>query len=77
MNVYGHTETLIPFNAMPREQHLAISSRGGKASGEARRARREMINQAKVTLIAEKELNKTIASFLTRGLPQMESRFGR
>ncbi len=76
MNAKGYSENLIPFNAMSKDQHLAISSRGGKASGAARRAKREMINLAKVNLIAEKELNSTIASFLTRGLPQMGSRFG-
>lgn len=74
MNVNGYTPNLIPFDAMPADQHREISSRGGKASGEARRKKRDQINQAKLEMIASMELSSTMKSFLTRGIPQMPRR---
>lgn len=35
---------------LPKEQHKAISSKGGIASGEARRRRRDMVEFGKVFL---------------------------
>ena len=46
---------LRPFNTMTEEQRRAISSMGGKASGAARRAKRERINEIKAQKMAEKE----------------------
>lgn len=56
----GRTEkqrsNLIPFDQLTAEQHRAISSKGGKASGIARRAKRERINAEKAKAAAENEL---------------------
>lgn len=35
---------------IPKEQHKAISSKGGVASGEARRRRRDMVEFGKVVM---------------------------
>lgn len=77
MNVNGYTPNLIPFDSMPAEKHREISSRGGKASGEARRKKREQINQAKLDAIAQMEVSSMYKSFLTRGIPAMPSYWSR
>ena len=69
-------DNLRPFNTMSPEEHRAIAVKAGIASGVARRAKRERINQAKIELIAAQELSKTMSSFLMRGIPQMKSEFG-
>ena len=70
-------DNLRPFNTMPSEEHRALSVRAGIASGAARRAKRERINQAKLELIASTEVSSAMKSFLTRGIPQMKSTLGR
>lgn len=69
-------DNLRPFNTMPPEEHRAIAVKAGIASGAARRAKRERINQAKFELIAASELSSAMASFLTHGLPRMKSGIG-
>lgn len=46
---------LIPFSQMPPERHRELSVRGGKASGVARRAKRQRIEDAKVLEKAREE----------------------
>lgn len=70
-------DNLRPFNTMLPEEHRALSVRGGVASGAARRAKREQINQAKLERIAAGEISREMACFLRRGLPQMKSCFRR
>jgi hypothetical protein len=36
------TENLIPFDELTEDEHRAIASKGGKASGEARRRKKEL-----------------------------------
>lgn len=50
-------QNLIPFNARSPEDLKRITSMGGKASGAARRAKREAVNAEKVRMMAERELN--------------------
>ena len=69
-------DNLRPFNTMPPEEHRAIAVKAGIASGAARRAKRERINQAKIELIAASELSKAMTGILIRGLPQMKSGIG-
>lgn len=54
----ANEQNLIPFNAMSEDRHRELSQRGGKASGEARRAKRERIKAEKVAQAAEHELFK-------------------
>lgn len=68
-------DNLRPFNTIPPEEHRAISVRAGIASGVARRAKRERINQAKIEMIAASELNRTMKDFLIRGIPQAKRRY--
>ena len=69
-------DNLRPFNTMTPEERRAIAVKAGIASGAARRAKRERINQAKIELIAASELSKTMTGILIRGLPQMKSGIG-
>ena len=39
-------DNLVPFSAMSRERHRELSAKGGRASGAARRAKRDRIRQA-------------------------------
>ena len=55
---------LKPFNAMNAERHRQLSSKGGKASGAARRAKRERINAAKAEKIADNELFRDCMAML-------------
>jgi hypothetical protein len=52
----ANEQNLTPFNQMPAELHRELSARGGRASGAARRAKRERIEQAKATQRAESEI---------------------
>ena len=51
-----NNQNLRPFNQMSLEERRAISIKGGKASGAARRRRRQMIEANKAELRAEEEL---------------------
>ena len=46
---------LIPFDKMTPERLLFLSAKGGKASGEARRKKRDQIEARKVELMAQIE----------------------
>ena len=52
----ANEQNLIPFDAMPEDRHRELSRRGGKASGEARRAKKKRIAEAKVAQAADHEL---------------------
>lgn len=52
----ANEQNLTPFNQMPPERHRELSVMGGKASGAARRAKREHIEQAKANKRAESEV---------------------
>ena len=54
----ANEQNLIPFNTLPEDRHRELSQRGGKASGAARRAKRERINAEKAAQAAEHELYK-------------------
>ena len=69
-------DNLRPFNTMTPEERRAIAVKAGIASGAARRAKRERINQAKIELIAASELSKAMTGILIRGLPRMKSGIG-
>lgn len=49
-------QNLKPFNTMTAEQHRELSRRGGKASGAARRAKRDRIDTLKAEKKADSEL---------------------
>ena len=66
-NVDGHrTENeprngnLIPFTCMDEARHRELSVRGGKASGAARRAKRDRIEAAKAVEIARLEAERAV-----------------
>lgn len=73
----NNLDNLRPFNTMPPEEHRALSVKAGIASGAARRAKRERINQAKLEQIASMEISSTMKRFLAHGIPQMKSTLGR
>lgn len=52
----ANEQNLRPFNTLSAERHRELSQRGGKASGAARRAKRERIKQEKVVQAAKHEL---------------------
>lgn len=52
----ANEQNLRPFNALPPDRHRELSQRGGKASGEARRARRERIEAEKAAQAANHQL---------------------
>lgn len=52
----ANEQNLRPFNTLSAERHRELSQRGGKASGAARRAKRERIKQEKVAQAAKHEL---------------------
>ena len=54
----GDTRNLVPFNMIPADRHRELSRRGGKASGEARRAMRKRIDDEKVAQAARDELSR-------------------
>lgn len=56
MQTVANEQNLIQFNAMTEDRHRELSQRGGKASGEARRKKRERINAEKAAQAAEHEL---------------------
>lgn len=39
-------DNLVPFDTMSKERHRELSAKGGRASGAARRAKRDRIQQA-------------------------------
>lgn len=43
-------QNMIPTTKMPKEQHLAMSSKGGKRSGEVRREKKKMREQLQMLL---------------------------
>lgn len=49
-------KNLIPFSQMSAERHRELSVRGGKASGAARRAKRQHIEEAKLMEKAQNEI---------------------
>ena len=49
----GKLENLRPFNTLPPEQLREISRKGGKASGAARRRKRDMVEAELAKLCAE------------------------
>ena len=52
----GDNANLIPFNELPEDRHRELSRKGGKASGVARRAKRDRIEAAKTAQAAEHAL---------------------
>ena len=52
----ANVRNLIPFNTLPEDRHRELSQRGGKASGAARRAKRERIEAEKAAQAANHEL---------------------
>lgn len=54
----ANEQNLIPFNVLTADRHRELSRRGGKASGEARRKKRERIEAAKIAQAADHELFK-------------------
>ncbi len=52
----ANEQNLKPFNEMPADRHRELSQKGGKASGAARRAKRERIEREKAAQAAEHEL---------------------
>ena len=54
----ANEQNLRPFNTLPPDRHRELSQRGGKASGEARRKKRERIGAAKIAQAADHELFK-------------------
>lgn len=50
-------DNLKPFGTLSPERQKVISAKGGKASGAARKARRERIEAEKIRAIAAKELH--------------------
>ena len=57
-------ENLIPFNKLPADRHRELSQKGGRASGTARRARRERIEAAKIAQTADHELYRDSVELL-------------
>lgn len=53
-------ENLIPVTKRSKEEHLALSSRGGVKSGEARRAKRAAADLAKVVLDLTPKMPKIV-----------------
>lgn len=51
-------KNLVPFTCMDEARHRELSVKGGKASGAARRAKRERINAAKIAEIARIEAER-------------------
>lgn len=60
----ANEQNLRPFNTMTPEQRREISQKGGKASGAARRAKRERINAEKAAIWAQKEQRHDEISFI-------------
>lgn len=52
----ANNQNLRPFNTMTAEERREISRKGGKASGAARRAKREAVNAEKARIRAEREI---------------------
>lgn len=52
----ANEQNLKPFNTLSADKHRALSRRGGKASGAARRAKRERITRLKEERAAELDL---------------------
>lgn len=52
----ANEQNLIPFNTLPADRHRVLSQKGGKASGTARRAKRERIEAEKAAQAANHEL---------------------
>ena len=52
----ANEQNLRPFNTLSPERHRELSQRGGKASGAARRAKRERIEREKTAQAAKHEL---------------------
>lgn len=52
----ANEKNLIPFHTMPKDLHRELSRRGGKASGESRRAMRQRIEAEKAIQKAASEL---------------------
>ena len=52
----ANVRNLIPFNTLPEDRQRELSQRGGKASGAARRAKRERIEAEKAAQAANHEL---------------------
>lgn len=53
-------KNLVPFTCMDEARHRELSVKGGKASGAARRAKRERINAAKIAEIARVEAERDV-----------------
>ena len=60
----ANRQNLIPFNKMTVDRHRELSSKGGKASGAARRARKAQIEQHKIALAADNQLFRETVSIL-------------
>ena len=52
----ANEQNLIPFNALSADRHRELSQKGGKASGAARRAKRERIEAEKAAQAVNHEL---------------------
>ena len=52
----ANEQNLRPFNTLPPDRHRVLSQKGGKASGAARRAKRERIESEKVAQAANHQL---------------------
>ena len=54
----ANEQNLKPFDTLSADLHRELLRRGGKASGEARRKKRERIEAAKIAQVADHELFK-------------------
>ena len=52
----ANVQNLCPFNTLPPDSHRELSQKGGKASGAARRAKRERIEAEKAVQAANHQL---------------------
>lgn len=65
-----NTENLVSIGDMPREKQLEITSKGGKASAEARRKRKEMREQLETLLTLPIASPKTKSQLKALGITE-------
>lgn len=54
----ANDQNLRPFNTLPADRHRELSRKGGVASGEARRAKRDLVEREKIVRAADHALYK-------------------
>lgn len=69
-NQNPNLENLKNIGDLPREKQLEVTSKGGKASGEARRKRKEMKEQLELLLSLPIASEKTKTQFKVLGIPE-------